>query len=122
MDRKFSKQMILNLLEYFSERIKEEDLDFNTVENLDYYWWSADDEKLYDPSKNPKYDWLWQITDDWGMLMDLLEGKRIFSWYEFRTFSNIIRLLALVSRNTVRWEEVLFDGEKIVFIKKGDNK
>jgi hypothetical protein len=53
MNNEISKESIIELLEYFTSKIKETNLDFSTINNIDYYWDIVDEYKLYNPSIEP---------------------------------------------------------------------
>lgn len=101
MNNEISKEKIIELLEFFISKIKNNDLDFSTIHKIEYYWDIVEQDKLYNPYIEPKNELsLWQITQDWEYLMDLLENKRDFIGYDFKYLSVIIRLLDYIHRHS----------------------
>lgn len=100
-NKEISKENILKVLEFFTKKIEDTELDFNTISDIDYYWDIVENKKLYNPSITPNEDLsLWQISEDWEYLNDLINGKREFIWYDFKYLSVIIRLLDKVYSDT----------------------
>jgi hypothetical protein len=71
------------------------------LDKIDYYWDIVEYKNLYNPNISPEEEiCLWQITEDWSFLVDLLNWKRDFIGYDFKYISTIIRLLDLVYTET----------------------
>lgn len=102
MKNNISKEKILKMLNFFIKNIELWDFDFNKLDKIDYYWDIVDNEKLYNPYEEniSKYISLWQISEDWDSLSDLVNWKadRDLIFHDYKLLSNIIRLLEYIKK------------------------
>ncbi len=76
-----------------------------TVELLRDYFWSIDDDSLYDVYKEPAQLGIGQVSESWGHLEDLLDGRTDIPTRHLVWLSDVLRALGTpVSRKPLTAE------------------
>lgn len=101
MREEITKKELIKILKFFILEIEKAELDFSTIDNIDFYWDIVNKKILYNPAESVESEFsLWQISSDWEDLLKLKEDKRDIIGYDFKKLSSIVRLLDLVYTET----------------------